>query len=587
MSRDGAVARLRSWSRRRKVLVAVGAVVALWAVLVAVQVVSAALALRSGAHDLRTARRSATVSQLLEPETTDRLEAARGSFASADRAVSGPLLAPARLIPVLGRHVRAIDHLATSGRIGTDAALDVLDGLHELEDAPHGAGADRLAMLDRLAAMADDAAEALDGIDPGSSSGLVGPLGDTVDEVRDERDAAKRASQRLRAVSSGLSDLLAGPETYLLLGANNAEMRAGSGMYLSAAPLRFEDGHARLGEVQPTADLVLDPGVVVADGDLQANWGWLDPGRDLRQQGMSADFPQSAPLAIRTWAAATAEPAPAGVVVIDVDGIRSLLRAVGPVEVDGVRYTADDVRGELLREQYQRYGDDRDARRDQLGDVAKAIFERIEDGSWELGELATQLADAAAGRHVLIWSADPELAATWSDLGVDGHLTQDSLAVNLINRGANKLDSWVDTAVSVTTSSGADGEGGRTVELRCTVRNRSTGEGNRYVVGPNVDGVDAGGYVGLLVVNLPAGATDIEVEGHDPFLQGGDGPTVVVGTELTIPAGTSQEVVIRARVPAAVDRLSIEPAARIPPTSWSVDGTEFDRDRRRTVALGG
>ena len=40
-------------------------------------------------------------------------------------------------------------------------------------------------------------------------------------------------------------------------------------------------------------------------------------------------------------------------------------------------------------------------------------------------------------------------------------------------------------------------------------------------------------------------------------------------------------------VASGVDRLSIEPAARIPPTSWSVDGTEFDRDRRRTVALGG
>ena len=37
-----------------------------------------------------------------------------------------------------------------------------------------------------------------------------------------------------------------------------------------------------------------------ASGDLAANWPWIDAGRDLRNVGLTADFPQSAALAVDT-----------------------------------------------------------------------------------------------------------------------------------------------------------------------------------------------------------------------------------------------------------------------------------------------
>lgn len=576
---------MRAWSRRRRVATVGGAIAILWLLFVAWQLTSAVLALRAGGDDLQAVRRQATFDALLDPSTSEQLAQAQDHFADAEAAASGPLLAPVRLLPVVGRHVRAIARLAGAGEDGARAAEEALADLDALAARPRSAGPQRIETLEELAALAGRAAVALDAIDPGSPDALVGPLADAVAEVDEQRGSAASAADRLQATATALATVFEGPDPYLLLGANNAEMRAGTGMFLSAAEIGFDEGRLVLGEVRPTAELIAPEGAVAVEGDLGANWGWLDPGRDLRQLGVSADFPQSAEVAVRTWAAVGGAPEVAGVIAIDVDGLRNLLRAVGPVEVDGVTYTADSVRGELLREQYRRF-DDRDARRDQLGEVARAVFARLEAGDWELAELAAQLADASAGRHLLLWSADPELQQTWEDVGAAGHLTERSLAASLVNRSATKLDSWIETGVEVSSSPGPGGR--RALAVALTIENTAQGdEGPRYVVGPNVEGLAAGDHRGLVVVNLPAGTTDVEVEGGEVFLLGGDGPTVVVAAEVTVPAGESATVVVRARLRSGLDELLLEPSARIPRTRWEVDGRAIERDRRRTVALTG
>lgn len=576
---------MRAWSRRRRVVTFGGALAVVWLLFVGWQLVRSVRELQAGGDDLRAVRQQASVDALLDPATSARLADAEGHFDEAASSSGGILLAPVRILPVVGRHVRAVHGLADAGADGAAAADEALAELEALTERPRAAGPERIETLQELSAVAARAGDALGGLDVGSPDALVGPLAEAVQEVDDQRASAALAADRLAATADGLAAVLEGPDPYLLLGANNAEMRAGSGMFLSASEIAFDRGSLTLGEVRPTAELIAPEGTVVAEGDLGANWGWIDPGRDLRQLGVSADFPQSAALAVRTWAAVGGSPDVAGVLAIDVDGLRNLLRAVGPVEVDGVRYTADTVRGELLRAQYARY-DDREARRDQLGDVARAVFERLEAGEWELGELATQLADAANGRHLLLWSADPELQATWAEVGVDGHLEEDSLAVSLLNRSATKLDSWIETSVDVSTNEGPGGR--RAIAVALTVANTATGdEGPAYVVGPNVEGLAAGDHRGLVVVNLPAGSSDVEVEGAEVFLQGGDGPTVVVAGELTVPAGETATVVVRAWLPSGLDELRLEPTARIPRTEWEVDGQTISRDRRRTVQLTG
>ena len=49
-----------------------------------------------------------------------------------------------------------------------------------------------------------------------------------------------------------MAGILQGPERYLVLMGNNAEMRAGSGMFLELGLLTTSDGELHLSDVMPT-----------------------------------------------------------------------------------------------------------------------------------------------------------------------------------------------------------------------------------------------------------------------------------------------------------------------------------------------
>lgn len=554
-----------------------------WGVLGAVILLSARADLAAGGRSLRAVRSRADITALAGAGSSRDLASARRSFERASGRLDSPVLLPLRVLPVASRHMAAARSLAHGSSDAVDVAERALAGVRRVEARPHRTGRDRLELLGQLAEVAATAQRELAAIRFEAEGPLLPPLADAVGEVRGQQADAVRGTGRLHDVATAIEAVLRGPQPYLLLGANNAEMRNGSGMFLSAATLSLQGGEIGLGPVAPTETIVLPPGAVRVGENLAANWPWLDTGRDLRNLGLSADFPQSAAVAAVNWSKVPVGAEVGGVISVDVDAMRSLLKAVGPVEVDGVRYTADTVREELLRNQYRRGADDRVERRDQLGDVAHAIFERLQAGRWKVDDLASQLVDAVAGRHLLVWSGDAAVERAWNDVGADGHLRPSSLSIGLVNRAAIKVDSWVDTSADVTTEARPGGRARLTV--RYQVRDLSPGEGPPYLAGPNVAGLAAGDLRGLVVANLPAGSTDVVMTGARPFLDGGDGPTVVIGGEVTVRKGEMITVTVTAMLPAHLGHLDLEPAARIPATQWTVNGRSFERDRRRSVPI--
>lgn len=571
--------RARAW-----VVVAVVVLVfGVWSLASIWLVVSAQQSLEAGRSRLEAVREGATPSSLLDPGTEADLDAAGTEFADARTALRNPVLAPWRVLPVAGRHLRAADRVVATAQGSTALASTSVADLQDLAAEPVKTGPQRVEALERLSAIIDRARAGLDDLDPGSPDDLAGPLSRAVAKLATERaetrDGLDHAAQATRALTS----VLKGPSPYLLLGANNAEMRAGSGMFLSAAPVRFEDGDFRLGDVRPTEELVLPAGTVKVSGDLAENWPWLDSGRDLRSLGFTPDFPQSAPLAAANWARVDGGGQVDGVIAVDVDALRALLRVVGPVEVDGVRYTADTVRGELLRNQYRRYGD-RTERRDQVGAVARAVFARIQSGDWQLDELATALVDSVSRRHLMIWSRDERTEAAWATVGAAGRLQDRSLAVSMLNRGAEKLDSFLPATAELTSRRRDDGR--VAIHLTYTVENRAPADGPTYLLGPNIAGFAAGEHRGIVVVDLPRGSTDVVLRGGRQLLLGQDGRAVVTAAEVGAKRGGTMQVRVSAVLPRDVDEVVLEPSARIPATTWVVDGKTYRLDRRRTVRVG-
>ena len=149
--------------------------------------------------------------------------------------------------------------------------------------SPPSAGPERVAALRELADVTDDAYRDLRRIDVGSADHLVGPLGDARGRILEARHKALEGLRKARVASAAAVRLFEGPNRYLLVASNNAEMRAGSGMFLSAAEIVAEDGRLRLGAVNPTADLVLPEGTVPVHGDLRDQLGLARSGQRLPQ----------------------------------------------------------------------------------------------------------------------------------------------------------------------------------------------------------------------------------------------------------------------------------------------------------------
>ena len=563
---------------------AVVVIVLAWAAHVTTEVSAAA----DDATDLRDRlRRTLDVEEpltLVEPGTRAELDAIATDLTEVADRLDRPALVPLRWLPVAGRQLDAADHQL-------DAATTTLRIVSELVTVAEQAELDlrdperRTTALDELARATRDAVDRLRGIDLGPDEALIGPLAEGRAELHEQLDDAIVALDDAARTVETAVDLVAGPSSYLVLAANNAQMQNGSGMFLSAARLDLVDGEVRLGSMTSMTDLPLPRRPVALPTALDERWGWLDPNTDWRHLGLSPRFPETAALAAEMWEAATGERID-GVIAVDIFVLAELLAVTGPVEVDGLVFDSETAVELLANGQYVSFfGDGRfdraaqDERRELLSQVADAVLSEL------LAELDLDvlqaLRDAGAGRHLMIWSADAELQATWSELGLTGELSPDSMLLSIINRSGNKLDWFLRSNATVEIVEGAE-----TDEVIVTVRVRNTApaEGQpRYVVGPyRRSGLAAGQYLGVVALTLPADATSGRVDGVDSLaVVGSEGPSNrVVGAWIDVERGASTELTFRFDVPNDRSSITIEPAARTHPTRWTLPDGANVRDRR-------
>ena len=218
--------------------------------------------------------------------------------------------------------------------------------------------------------------------------------------------------------STGVAQMAQGPSKYLVLASNNSEMRAGSGMLLSAGVMTMENGQFDLGPMTDTGNLIVPPGVVpLAANDFAKRWGWADPSQEWRNLAMSPNFPASAALAVQMWKAKTGEQVD-GVFAIDPLGLQALIEVSGPVVVDGKQITKENVIHETLLQSYLDYegdeGDEGDeqanteARRERSSDIARAVIDQLDQQGWDVAKLVEDLQTAAQGRHIMAWSSNPQ-----------------------------------------------------------------------------------------------------------------------------------------------------------------------------------
>jgi len=573
--------------RRRRgwlIALAVVAVVAVWGVIVGLKAVSAYRHDKTGLAALEQVKASLSPGDLTSAQSSRLLAQAHAEFASAQSDLSSPLFAPIEVVPVIGRQYTAVRDLSSAAGTVSDVGSSFISRVHDLLNQPHSAGPERLTSLRELSALSQSAERQLSGIDTGPSQGLFGSLAAKHNQFVTQLYDARVRLTKAAAVSAAVADILQGPQNYLVLAANNAEMRAGSGAFLDAGLASAADGSVELSGFVPSGDHILPAGQVNPTGDFQHNWGWLLPGVDLRNLGLTPQFDVTAPLAARIWTGVTGQKVD-GMMALDVAGVKQLLEVTGPVVADGQTFTADNVEQYLLHDQYTGLTDAAaggQQRQDALGTLTKAVLHQLESQSTDLRTLGQAVSSAVAGRNLMMWSSNPVDQAAWVVSGVSGSLAPRSVDVSLINRGGNKLDQYVPVHVAVAT---APAGSNTTVTMTSQLVNATPAGQSQFIGGP-FPGVPVsyGGYFGLVAANLPASASHITMTGAGPLaVKGPEGPTWVVAAPITIPAGTTATVVVRFEMPGHHGSMTVVPSARIPAEQWTADGNTVDDSAPRTI----
>lgn len=557
-----------------------------WAGWAGAEAAAAVSAARSARHQL-TAVRDRPAGDLLTPGPARAARHAARSLDIAARHARSPALAPVRVLPLVGRQVDSFASLAAATATATRAAEAALTSARRLATSDLPLPQDRPARLDEMHRVASRARARLRALDPGPATWLAPPLAGAHRVFRREAAQLRRDLDRAAATTGSLADLLRGPRTYLLIAANNAEMRAGSGMFLQAGSLEFRDGQMTLHRLAPVWQHLPPPGAVVATGDMQARWGWLSPGDDYRNLALSPRFDRSAEMAAAMWAAA-GQGAVDGVLAVDPVALREILAAAGPVEISGETIGAGNVVDDLLLRQYKLDLDWRGQqdRRDRLAAVTTATIKRLEAGGTDVRRFVEGLATAARGRHVLAWAASPDEQQLWRLLGVTGTLESRSLLVSVLNRGGGrgggKLDRRLEASAAMTWRPTGSGT---TVTVDLTLHN-TVAPGERTYVESDVAGavVDHGLYRGIVAVTLPGSARHAVIESRPLAAAGADGGNRLVATAVTIAAGDRLTLQITFDLPRN-SRIRVEPSARVPAVRWKAGNDHWRDDAGRDITL--
>ncbi len=391
----------------------------------------------------------------------DALPDLRADLGRARSAASDPVWSAALVVPWLGDQLGAVrtvavalDDVAAAGEPLVNAAATML--APSGDRAVDGTGLDLgplVAAAPEVAAAAEgieDAAAAVAAIDP---DGLVGPLAGPVTTVQEEFPRVADGLGSARRIAGILPGLLGadGPRTYAVALLNSAELRAQGGIVGSIAVLRAEDGRLALVEQHSGSGFgVLDaPVVPLTDEELALHGDRL--GRWLQDASEVPDFPRTGELVAARWAHETGEQVD-GVIATDTPVVSDLLKATGPVTVDGVELDSATVVDQLLSETYARLTDPAEADAF-FAHVADAVFGAVAAGQGDRTRVVTALARAVGEGRLHVWSAhddeEPVLAGeAFGGAFLSGD-SADAAGVFLDDGTASKLGYYLRTGLSV------------------------------------------------------------------------------------------------------------------------------------------
>ncbi len=511
----------------------------------------------------------------LEATIADGADALDRAAIRADDSMALRVLAA---VPLVSTQVDGITDLTDATAVLGDEARISGSRIQAAIDGAGSAPTGRIDLLDTVVAELDRLDVAIAAIDIRAEGRLVGPVAQARASLAEELDEVPGRLIEARAQVDALRELLVGPSTYLLMAGNNAEMRAGAGMPLSAGLASIGDGDVSIGDLEATELNLYVPeptGQFNADipDVIQRTYPSWSIGETFPETAVLPDFSFTAPIYAdigsdtRGWDVD-------GAIHIDAVALAMMLDVVGPIDIGGVRYDSQTAPSILLNEIYIVFdGVNRQVRRNAQSELAKALFEAIEERDIDLLDLVDVLQRAGEGRHLMVWSRDPVVEDLFQSFGVGGTISAGQTLVSVQNTSANKLDWYIRPSVVVAAEPLPSNEW--EVTLTTTVDHPDRELTVPYIEGPFPE-LAGGTHRALVTVQVPASATQLEMPGRRITEFGSDGTAQVIGTRVVVARGESAEIVTTYRLPRDFNAVVVAPSARVEPVPWTVAGSSFD-----------
>lgn len=357
---------------------------------------------------------------------------------------------------------------------GLQPLADVSDRLDELLPKDGAVPVDVIAELEEPVARAEQAfADADARLDAEDSSGYTTELKTRYRDLQEQvHDAAAAMSSARRAVDV-LPTMLGGeePRRFLLVFQNNAEVRATGGLPGAVSVVEAADGRLEITRQVGAGSLGRAPEPVLPITPAERKLYDDVPASYFVSANMTPDVPRVADLMRAHWQRAYPDDQIDGVILIDTVALSYVLEATGPLEVEGVTISADNVVDELLHNTYLRLPDPQ-AQDAFFAAVASAAFERFSAGAADPTELIRGLARATDERRVFVHSFDEAEQQALSDTLIAGELVTDpanespQVTITTNDTTGAKMSYFLRTEVDVSTTYCTDGVQGLAAKMR-------------------------------------------------------------------------------------------------------------------------
>jgi len=235
-------------------------------------------------------------------------------------------------------------------------------------------------LFERLRVSIDNAEEKIINL---PDKGLIGPVKETVLILKDYLPRTKEAVDKLSVLTKVLPDIAGYPESrkFFFLLQNNSELRPTGGFIGTYGTLEVKDAEIQYFSTdniynldEKAEDLSVVPPMPLTRYNKVEKWY-------LRDSNWSPDFPTAAEKALWFYEKESGQKANFnGVIAITPTLIESLISLTGPIEVYGIKFTADNFIDTLqyqVEKGFYQKGLEESERKEIIGDLSKILIDRI------------------------------------------------------------------------------------------------------------------------------------------------------------------------------------------------------------------